>query len=92
MAAFCVNGAFDCGEVKLLEHRNAMINIVTEVADRIVLATDDINRKIFSGPANHIRCCNIFHNFNDVVIKADGASVTTKAIMHILADDILIAG
>jgi len=60
VATFGINSALDCSEVKLLEHGDTMINIVSEVADRIVLAADDINRKVFSGMTDKIWRCNIF--------------------------------
>ena len=92
MAAFSVNGTLNCGKVKLLEHGNTMVNIGAEVADRVVFSADDINWKILSGTANEIRCCNIFQNFYDVVVKTDRAYIATKTIVHILTDNVLVTG
>ena len=92
MAAFCVNRTFDSSEIKLLEHRNAMVNIVAEIADRVVFSADDINWKILSGATNHVRRCYIFHYFDDVVVKPDGTGIAAETIVHILADDVLVAG
>ena len=34
----------------------------------------------------------ILHYFDDVVVKPDGTGIAAETIVHILADDVLVAG